>query len=408
MTATSVADPIGDLDLIDLTDPRTFLRDDLTELWQAFRARSPVHWHRPRAGMPGFWALSRYRDVLAVYRDAERYRSEGGTVLTTLLNGGDSAAGKMLEVTDGARHREIKAVMQRSFSPRVISRLTERVRARARQLVADVVGTGEFDFVGRVAEQLPIGTIADLMDVPAADRPMLLRNNKLALSSDTGTTSYLESVAARNEILLYFADLVAARRRDPGDDVVSALARAEVGGRPLAEDEMVYNCYSLIIGGDESSRVAATGTVLALARNPDQWRALRDGSVPVERATEEALRWTTPAMHFGRQATTDTTIGGRRIRSGDIVTLWNTSANFDETEFSEPELFRLGRAPNRHVALGHGPHFCLGAFLGRAELSGLLSALRELVGGIEVTGTPRRVHSNFLAGYSGLPVVFTR
>lgn len=408
MTMPSVAGPIDDLDLIDLTDPRTFLRDDLPELWRAFRSRSPVHWHRPRTGVPGFWALSRYQDVMAVYRDAGRYRSEGGTVLTTLLNGGDSAAGKMLEVTDGARHREIKTVMQRSFSPRVINRITDGVRVRARQLVADVLGIGEFDFVARVAEQLPIATIADLMDVPVADRPMLLRNNKLALSSDTGTTSHLESLTARNEILLYFADLVAARRRDPGDDVVSALARAEVNGRPLAEDEMVYNCYSLIIGGDESSRVAATGTVLALARNPEQWRALLDGSVSVTTATEEALRWTTPAMHFGRQATTDIPIGGRRIRSGDIVTVWNTSANFDETQFAEPELFRLGRAPNRHVALGHGPHFCLGAFLGRAELSGLLAALRELVGGIEVSGTPRRIHSNFLAGYSNLPVVFHR
>lgn len=403
MTAT----PVDDLDLIDLTDPGTFHRDDLPELWRAFRSRSPVHWHHPRGGAPGFWVVSRYQDVMAVYRDAHRYRSEGGTILTTLLHGGDSAAGRMLEVTDGGRHREIKAVMQRSFSPRVISRITEGVRARARALVEDVVGTGEFDFVARVAEQLPIGTIADLMDVPAADRPMLLRNNKLALSSDTGTTSHVESLAARNEILLYFADLVAARREDPGDDVVSALARAEVNGRPLAEDEIVYNCYSLIIGGDESSRVAATGTVLALAREPEQWRALRDGMVPVEPATEEALRWTTPAMHFGRQATTDTAIGDRLVRSGDIVTLWNTSANFDETEFASPELFRLDRQPNRHVALGHGPHFCLGAFLGRAELSGLLSALRELVGGIEVTGTPRRVHSNFLAGYSSLPVVFS-
>jgi cytochrome P450 len=406
MTPTSVADPIGELDLIDLTDPHTFQRDDLHEMWRAFRRRSPLHWHRPHGGAPGFWVLTRYPDVLAVYRDADRFMSEGGTVLTTLLTGGDSAAGKMLEVTDGVRHREIKAVMQRSFSPRVISRTTERVRARTRQLIADVVGTGEFDFAARVAEELPLNTIADLMDLPSGDRPMLLRCNKLALSSDTGTTTPLESIAARNEILLYFASLVAARRRNPGDDVVSALAHATVNGSPLREDEVVYNCYSLLIGGDESSRVAATGTVLALARYRDQWQALLDGSVPIEAATEEALRWTTPAMHFGRRAATDVTVGGAGIRAGDIVTLWNTSANFDETEFAEPESFRLGRRPNRHLALGHGPHFCLGAFLGRAELSGLLACLREMVGGIDLAGTPRRIYSNFLYGYSSLPVVF--
>jgi cytochrome P450 len=406
MTVTSAADRIGDLDAIDLTDPRTFQRDDLHEMWRAFRSRSPVHWQPPGDGTPGFWALSRYPDVLAVYRDAEHFISEGGTVLTTLLAGGDSAAGRMLEVTDGERHREIKAVMQRSFSPRVISRTVERVRERTRQLIAEVAGAGEFDFAQRVAEELPIGTIADLMDLPAADRPMLLRCNKLALSSDTGATTPLESIAARNEILLYFADLVAARRRNPGDDVVSALAQATVGGAPLREDEVVYNCYSLIIGGDESSRVAATGTVLALNQYPDQWRALLEGFVAVEAATEEALRWTTPAMHFGRRAAADLTLSGVPIQAGDIVTVWNTSANLDETEFAEPELFRLGRRPNRHLALGHGPHFCVGAFLGRAELSALLSCLRDLVADIEVTGDPRRIYSNFLFGYSSLPAVF--
>ncbi|MFB9235714.1 cytochrome P450 [Plantactinospora siamensis] len=402
----AAAHPIGDLDLIDLTDPHTFQRDDLPDMWRAFRDRSPVHWHPARGDAPGFWALSRYPDVLAVYRDADRFWSEGGTVLATLLAGGDSAAGKMLAVTDGVRHREIKAVLQRSFSARVVARINERIRARTRRLVAEVLDAGEVDFVPRVAEQLPMATIGDLLDLPAADLPMLLRCNKLALSSDTGTTSPLESVAARNEILLYFADLVAARRRNPGDDVVSALATARINGSPLREDEVVYNCYSLIIGGDESSRVAATGTVLALARHHDQWRALLDGSASVATATEEALRWTTPAMHFGRRATADVEIAGVRVRAGDIVTLWNTSANFDETEFADPGSFRLGRRPNRHLALGHGPHFCLGAFLGRAELSGLLDCLRDLVGGIEVTGAPRRIYSNFLFGHSSLPVVF--
>ena len=269
-----------------------------------------------------------------------------------------------------------------------------------------MAGAGEFDFARRVAERMPIGTIADLMDLPETDRPMLLRCNKLALSSDTGTTTPLESIAARNEILLYFADLVAARRRNPGDDVVSALAWATINGEPLREDEVVYNCYSLIIGGDESSRVAATGAVLALHQHPDQWRALLDGSVPVEAATEEALRWTTPAMHFGRRAAVDQILAGVRIHAGDIVTLWNTSADFDEAEFAEPERFRLGRTPNRHLALGHGPHFCLGAFLGRAELSALLSCLRDTVATIDVTGDPRRIYSNFLFGYSSLPAVF--
>jgi cytochrome P450 len=113
-------------------------------------------------------------------------------------------------------------------------------------------------------------------------------------------------------------------------------------------------------------------------------------------------------MHFGRWARADVTIGGVRIGAGDIVTLWNISANFDEWEFDDPETFRLDRRPNRHLALGYGPHFCLGAFLGRTGLSALLTCLREMVGDIEVTGMPRRRHSNFLAGSSTLPVVVSR
>lgn len=409
MTTTTDTVPVhqGDLDAVDLTDPSTFVTDspgELHDLWQRFRAERPVHHHRPTGGRPAFWALTRYEDVLAVYKDNNRFTSERGNVLATLLQGGDSAAGKMLAVSDGPRHRAIRNLMLRSFSPRALRHVVEQVRTRTRDLLAQALERDAFDYAEAIAEHIPMGTICDLMAVPPQDRQPLLDWNKQVLSADSSDGTAEDAWLARNEILLYFSDLARSRRRNPGDDVISALATGEIEGRALTEEEIVLNCYSLIIGGDESSRMASIGAVLGFIQHPGQWRAFKAGEVSVDSATEEVLRWTTPAMHFGRRALVDVEIGGRTVPAGDIVTLWNTSANFDESVFADPRRYDLGRTPNKHVTFGFGPHFCLGAFLGREELKALLAALRDMVGDIESRGPAQRVYSNFLYGYSSLPV----
>lgn len=391
----------------DLTDPTTFVRNDPHAFWAAMRDHDPVHWHAGRGGLPGFWVVSRYADVVAAYTDAARLGSARGTVLDVLLQGDDSAGGRMLAVTDRPRHRDLRTVMLRAFSPRVLGPVVERVERRAAELVREVTGAGDFDFAAEVAEHIPMGTICDLLSIPGADRPDLLRWNKNALSSEVADADPYTALEARNEILLYFMDLVERRRAEPGDDVVSMIATAALDGEPLSVEDVALNCYSLILGGDESSRVSAICAVKAFADFPDQWRAVRDGEVPVGTAVEEVLRWATPAMHFARTATTDLELGGRRIHAGDIVTLWNNSANFDERQFDRPGRFEVARTPNKHVSFGHGPHFCLGAHLGRAELRALLTALAGTVSRIEAAGTPERIYSTFLNGYSSLPVAFT-
>lgn len=405
---TTSSTPVSDLDLaaVDLTDPRTFVGTDLFALWQRFRTESPVHHHAATAQLPAFWALTRYHDVMAVYKDNQRFTSERGNVLSTLLQGGDSAGGKMLAVTDGARHRAIRNLMLRSFSPRALKHVVEQVRLRTTDLLTRAIAKGTFDYAAEVAEHIPMGTICDLMAVPPQDRQRLLDWNKQVLSADSADGTAEEAWLARNEILLYFSDLARARRRNPGDDVISALATGDVDGVPLSEEEIIFNCYSLILGGDESSRMASIGAVLAFVQHPDQWRAFKEGRVGLESTAEEILRWTTPAMHFGRRALVDLEIDGRRIAAGDIVTLWNTSANFDESVFAAPQAFDLARTPNKHVTFGYGPHFCLGAFLGREELKAVLDGLREQVSSIEQAGPAERVYSNFLFGYSTAPVTF--
>lgn len=391
---------------LDLTDAATFVENDPFGFWQRVRREQPVYWHPPTSGQSGFWVVAGYGDVRSCFDNWKQLSSARGNVLDVLLHGSDSAGSKMLAVTDRPRHRHLRTIMLRAFSPRVLDNVVRRVEERTADLVRTVTELGAFDFAAEVAEQIPMNTICDLLSIPARDRKDLLAWNKTALGSDSSDSARLDEIEARNEIVLYLMDLAFERRANPGDDVISVIAGAEVDGRPLTPEEIALNCYSLILGGDESSRMTAISSVLALSQHPDQWQGLRKGAISVATAVEELFRWATPGMHFARTALCDFTLRDQQVREGDIVTLWLTSANNDEAVFASPRACDLTRKPNKHLAFGHGPHFCVGAALGRASLSALVRALVASVGEIELAGTPSRVYSSFLYGYSTLPVVF--
>ncbi|MFI1190963.1 cytochrome P450 [Streptomyces californicus] len=400
-----MSQPALPLPFPDLTDPAAFAETDIHEFWREARARRPVHWHEATGRNPGFWVVSRYADVQRLFHHPA-LSSVRGNVLDVVLRGDDSAGGSMLAVTDGPRHRALRNLMFSAFTPRVLGTVVEQVQERTDALVAAVVERGTFDFAAEVAEKIPMNTICDLLSVPVADRSQLLRWNKMALSSDRADSTALDAIGARNEILLYFMELAEERRGRPGDDVISMLAAAEFEGRRLTVDELAVNCYSLILGGDETSRLSAISSVLALIDHPGQWRALRTGEVSFDTAVEELIRWATPGVHLARTAVEDVEAGGQRIGEGDIVTLWTVSANNDESVFDQPRRLSLARTPNRHLSFGHGPHYCLGAFLGRAELRALLVALVDKVERMELRGRPRPLYSNFLTGHESLPVHF--
>lgn len=391
---------------LDLTDPATFVENDPHEFWRRVRREQPVYWHPSSAGRAGYWVVAGYGDVQSGLSDWKRLSSARGNVLDVLLHGADSAGAKMLVVTDRPRHRLLRNVMLRAFSPRVLDQVVRRVHEHTAQLIDEVAERGTFDFAKEVADRIPMNTICDLLSIPMADRGDLLGWNKAALSTDGPGGARLDALEARNEIVLYLMDLAFERREHPGDDVISMIAGAEVEGRRLTPEEVALNCYSLILGGDESSRMTAISSVLALAEFPDQWRGLRKGTISIATAVEELLRWATPGMHFARTALCDFTLRDQHVRAGDVVTLWVISANNDEAVFAAPRDLDLAREPNKHLAFGHGPHFCLGAALGRASLSALVRALVARVEEIEVTGVPSRIYSNFVSGYSTLPVTF--
>jgi Cytochrome P450 len=393
---------------VDLADPLLHTEKDLSQLWRRLRAERPLYWQPPKEGRPGFWALTRYEDVLAGYRDAERFSSDHGNTLDTLLQGGDPAAGLMLPTTNGPRHAELRGQLMKAFSPRALARTVASLRVAARQLVEEALDKEIFDFAEDVAGQLPLRAICDLLDVPQDDRRSLLAMTSSALGSDNKDGLHRDNWVAKSEILVYFSGLAARRRRDPQDDIISLLTQCRVSGELLSDEEVVLNCYSLILGGDETTRLSLIGGVAALLDNPDQWRAYQDGQVDTGTAVEEILRWTTPTSHAGRTAGADITLHGQTIKAGDIVTLWNASANRDPDAFEEPDQLLLSRKPNRHVTFSFGSHFCLGAYLARTEIGAVLGDMRELVGTMIAAGPAQRLYSNFLNGYDSLPLSWER
>lgn len=387
---------------MNLTDPELYSRGDPYTIWRWLRANDPVRWHPP-AVLPGFWILTRYDDVRAVYRDPATFSSAGGILLRPEEHGGDPGGGKTLALTDPPRHRQLRAIVDDWFVLRSVRTLETEMRQVAGDVVARALERGRCDFVTEVAARVPLYVICKMMGVPAADWEQLF-----TLTNDAfGAGDALQRRLAHLEILQYFEDFVTARGKEPADDLVSVLVAAEIDGRGLSPDELILNCDNLLVGGTENTRIAAAGGMLALLRHPAQWQALAAEPGLLGPAVEEVLRWTSTATHIMRTTTRPVVVRGRQIGAGERVTLWNPSANRDEDVFTDPDRFDVRRKPNRHLALGAGEHFCLGGTLARAELRLLYDELLRRAERIELDGEPVLLSSIVVNGPDRLPVRLT-
>jgi cytochrome P450 len=384
---------------INLTDPDLYSQGDPHAVWRWLREHDPVHWH-PAAELPGFWALTKYDDVRAVYRDPATYSSAGGILLRPESHGADPGGGRTLALTDPPRHRQLRALVDDWFSPRSVRALDAEMQDVARDVITRVLERERCDFVTDIAARIPLYVICQMMGVPRGDWERLF-----TLTNDAfGASDALERRLAHLEILQYFEHLVSVRAKSPADDIVSLLATAEIDGEKLTLDEIFLNCDNLLVGGTENTRIAASGGMLAFIQHPDQWQALSAEPELLPSAVEEVLRWTSTATHIMRTATRSVTVRGRRIEAGDRVTLWNPSANRDESVFDDPDRFSVRRKPNRHLALGIGEHFCLGGTLGRAELRLVYAELLRNTERIELDGAPVMLSSVVVNGPEHLPV----
>ncbi|MCJ1681317.1 cytochrome P450 [Streptomyces sp. APSN-46.1] len=407
-------------DLPDVFDPRLYAEGIPYERYRRLRDTHPVAWQEEPeilgwpAG-PGFWAVTRHADVVRVLRDHTTYSSWLGA---TQIRDPDPADLPFLRRTmlnqDPPAHGRLRRLIARAFTPARVDAFAGRVRERARTLLAaarDRAEDGAADLVAAVTDEYALLNLTDLLGVPAADRGLLLEWTVRVIGyqdpedapapplGPDGRPLNPRSPALLGEMFGYARELAAYKRTHPGDDVMTALARAALDPEEL---EMFF--FLLTVAGNDTVRSAAPGGLLALARDPDAYRRLADGRAPMDRAVDELLRVHPPVLSFRRTAALDTELAGRTIRAGDKVVVFHASANHDERVFTDPGRLDLGRAPNPHVSFGEGPHVCLGAHFARLQLRSLYEEWRTAMPVPELAGPPRRLVSNFINGITRLPL----
>jgi cytochrome P450 len=400
---------------INLIDPDGFLHGFPHETWRRLRAQQPVYWQDPWRYYPGFWAITRAEDIIRISRDPRTFISGRGITAGDNSAQPDPAAGHgvMMITTDPPRHVRLRRLVNKGFTPRMVGRLEPHVRAIVDGIIDRVAPLGACDFVTDVAAQLPLAVICDMMGVPQADWQRMFELTNQTLGADDPEYQTAEgnaeetSFRARMEMFQYFAGLVGQRRHERQEDLLSVLAGAEVDGERLTDEEILWFCFLLIVAGNETTRNATSGGMLALVEHPVQRAKLQADPSLLPGAIEEILRWTSPVMHMARVATRDVELGGQLIKANQKLVLWYPSANRDEAVFKDPDVFDIQRSPNDHLAFGIGEHFCLGAGLARLELRVMFEQLLRRLPDLELAGPVERLRSNFIGGIKHIPVRYT-
>lgn len=400
---------------VDLFDPATFAAGVPHEAFARLRSTAPVAFHTEgpkrtggRPG-PGFWCVTTHRHVHEVSTRPEVFSSWLGGFTASDISGAVLDETRLnLMGMDPPDHTAFRAALREPFGPRAVRGLDDAMTGFAVEIVDRLVaGPEETDFVAAVASEMPLLVLAHLLGVAAEDRKLFFDwSNRIIGNHDPDVGGSVEDfLAAKDELFTYGRSVIAAKRTDPGDDLISAVVEATIDGQPIETEQIVMLWFLLLIAGNETTRSSLTGAMEMLSVHRDQ-RAmvLDDPAANLPGFIEETLRVTNPVLHFRRTARHDVTLGGAEIAAGDKIVLWYPSANADEEVFDDPYRFDLTRSPNQHLAFGIGTHFCLGARLARRQMEVLLTELLTRCPDIEVSGEGRRIHSNFLHGALQLPV----
>ena len=381
-------------------------------------------WAEDHAGGRGFWAVTRHADLLKVSRDVGTFSSAPGIRLEEMDAEETEARRTMMEL-DPPEHTTYRRLVSKPFSRREVYAYEQAIRTLARSVIDDALsGKTTFDFVDRIAKQLPMRMLGTLLGVPQDDGPWLVeRGDALLGNTDPEFTTHPVGLVDTDEFRLmpfrspagielfrYAQEQARMRREHPTDDVISDLLAPKVDGEVLSEHEFNNFFTLLVAAGNDTTRYTMTAGMKALIERPDQLAELRDAAIAgdtelVASASEEILRWGSVTMHFRRTATADTDLGGRSIKAGDKVLIWFVSADYDADVFADPFTFDIHRAPNPQVAFGlMSPHLCLGAQLARMEVKVLFEELLPRLADIRIDGPIDRLRSNFIAGIKRLPV----
>ncbi|MET8470960.1 cytochrome P450 [Streptomyces sp. NPDC006422] len=404
-------------DGFDFTDPDLLQHRVPYPEFAQLRQAEPVRWIQQETGISGFddsgyWAVTRHADVKYVSTHPEIYSSNINTAVirfNSSIERDQIDVQKMIMLNmDPPEHTRVRQIVQRGFTPRAIRSLEDRLRNRARDIVAEAVRQagpdGAFDFVTNVAVELPLQAIAELIGIEQKDRAKVFDWSNKMVAYDDPEYAITEEIGAEAamEIVGYAMNLAADRKKCPAKDIVTQLVAAEDEGN-LSSDEFGFFVILLAVAGNETTRNAITHGMHAFLTHPDQWELYKRERPST--AAEEIVRWATPVVSFQRTATQDTELGGQKIKAGDRVGLFYSSANHDPEVFENPDSFDITRDPNPHLGFGGGgPHFCLGKSLAILEIDLIFNALADAVPDLRLAGDPRRLRAAWLNGVKELQV----
>jgi cytochrome P450 len=419
MTATT-ATPRA-YDPIDLSS-RAFWSTTAQERESSFaelRAERPVSWHPPVEDAlmtdpddPGYWALTRRADIVAVSRDNEVFLSGKGVIFENVPEELLEASQSFLAM-DPPRHTFLRKLVSAAFTPRQVRRIEDSIKANAKSIVDELKAAGSgADFVEQCAKELPIRTLADMVGIPESERERVGHAADAMVSwADPVYLDGRNPLEVLIEAQMYIHQvafaLAAERREHPGDDLFTSLVTAEVDGDRLADTDIAAFFVLLAVAANDTTRQTTSHALKALTDFPDQraW-LMEDFDNRIGGAVEEFIRWASPVMTFRRTAATDFELGGHAIRAGEKVVMFYPSGNWDTEVFEHPERLDLSRSPNPHVGFGGGGvHFCLGAHVARAQLRAIFGELLRQLPDVQA-GDPAYVPSNFIHGIRSMPCTF--
>ena len=401
---------------LSLHDPLTFTHGAPHDEFRRLRDHDPVSRHEhPVIGT--YYAVARYDDVLHVSRDSHTF-SNAPHPMPDLGAGidehgepdADGGVSELLISKDPPEHTKLRKLINRGFTPRRVSDLTDRIQTRVDGIIDSLRDRNSCDLVADLSLWLPLHVIADLVGVPESDRAHIFELTETTFGFDASVTPEQRGAAAM-EMYAYADTMVRERVDAPRDDLMSVLTQAEIDGEKLTDFQLALFFMLLQNAGSETTRNLITTGTLVLLERPDQLARLRAQPTLLPTAIEELLRFVTPVMTFLRRAIVDTEVGDQAVAAGERVMMLYASANRDERKFERPDTVDVGRNPNEHVAFGAGgPHYCLGASLARLEARIMFETILTRFEGLAIDGDPAtfpRVHSNLIDGYAAAPITWT-
>jgi cytochrome P450 len=408
-----------------LVDPAAYADGRIYPAYRWLRTNNPLGIAEPE-GFDPFWVVTRHADILNVSRQNDLFHSaDRPTILVTRedeartrrTTGGPNPVRSLLRM-DPPDHRKYRVLTQSWFLPANLKRLEDRIRELARDVVATLVERvtaqgGRADFVKDLARHYPLHVIMEIMGVPQADEPLMLRLTQELLGPadpdvgrkrDASESEQYELHAVHTDLNKYFRAITADRRARPSDDLASVIANAKIDGELISDAASNGYYINVAVGGHDTTASSTATALWALAQDPAELARVKADPSLIPGFVEEAIRWASPVKTFMRSATEDTELSGRQIAKGDWLMLCYASGNRDEAVFEDPDVFRSDRKPNKHLTFGYGGHLCIGQHLAKMEMRILFEELLPRLETLEPDGEPKWTHAWFINGLKTLPL----